>query len=83
MPSGFRRCCCMLVFYEYDHYTNIFYYMVVTLCGDMAVAQAVAERHLDLHKQLFMNGNATWQQKWCMQLANQGRYPGITWPTPG
>ena len=26
--------------------------MVVTLCGDMAVAQAVAERHLDLHKQL-------------------------------
>ena len=43
----------MVVYYEYDHYnTNIFYYMVVTLCGDMAVAQEVAERHLDLHKQL-------------------------------
>ena len=37
-------------------------YMVVTLCGDMAVAQAVAERHLDVHKQL-MNGNASLMAK--------------------
>ena len=57
--------------------------MVVTLCGEMAVVQAVAERHVDLHKQL-MNGNASLMaKKWCMQLANRGRYSGITWPTPG
>ena len=72
MPSGFCRCWCTVVFYEYDHYTNIVYYMVVRFCDDMAVAQAVAERHLDLHKQL-MNKNANFKAKKMVYAAGKPR----------